>query len=56
MGKKSEGIGVAFKVGDIAPQFWTYTVFQSLSFAFRKKRLDGFLATMTEGRVAHVVR
>ena len=45
MGEQPEGIGIAFKVGDVRPELRRHQWLQLSSGAFREVGLNGFLTT-----------
>ena len=55
VGKQSEGVGITFKVGDVVPECRTDKCLQLTAVPFGKEGLDGFLAAMSERRIAQVV-
>ena len=55
MGQQTEGVGVALEVGDIVPEGVAHLTLQVASGPFGEIGLDGFLTTVAEGRIAHVV-
>ena len=55
MGEQPEGVGVALKVGDVAPKFGRYFAAQHGTLALGEKSLYGLLARMAKRRITHVV-
>lgn len=55
VGEQAEGVGVALKVGDVAPELRRYFVSQGCALALGEESLYGLFPRMAEGRVAHVV-
>ena len=55
MGEQSERIGITFKMGNVVPELRTNLFLEELSLALGEECLHGFLARMTERRVAKVV-
>ena len=55
MGKQSESIGVAFKVGDVIPESFRNLAFQEAAAVLREERLDSFLSRVSERWVSHVM-
>ena len=53
---KPEGIGIALKMGDVAPKRRTHLFAEPLTLPIREIGLDGTLTGMSEWRIAHVVR
>ena len=55
MGEQAKGVGIAFKVGDVAPEFGRHLVVQRSPLALGEKGLYGLLARMPKRRITHVV-
>ena len=56
MRQDSEAVGITLEMGDVVPELGRNFIFQSLSGTLAEESLDGFLARMTEGRIAQIVR
>ena len=55
MGEQTECVGVALKVGDVAPELRRYFASQGCTLALGEESLYGLFPRVAEGRVAHVV-
>ena len=55
VGEQTEGVGVALEMGHVVPEGGAGTAAQRHAFALAEKGLNGFLAGVAEGRIAHVV-
>ena len=55
MGEQSERIGVPFEVRNVLPERLAEPLLEASPFAFGEECLNGFLATVAERRVPHVV-
>ena len=55
MREQTEGIGIAFKVSNIVPELMADLPLQVAARSFGEVGLNGFLTTMAEGRITHIV-
>ena len=55
MGQQTEGIGIALEVDEVVPEDGTHLALEFAARAFEEIRLDGLLATVSEGRITQVV-
>ena len=55
MREQSEGIGIAVEVGDVGPEVLADLMLKMATLALGEEGLDGLLARVAEGRIAHVV-
>ena len=56
VGEEAEGVGVTLEMHEVVPQLLADSATQLLALALAEERLDGFLAGVTERRIAHIVR
>ena len=56
MGKQAESVGIAFEMCDVVPESLADLRLQLHSIPLSEECLNGLLATMTERRVAKVMR
>ena len=55
MGKKAESIGITLKMSDVRPEVWRHHCLKSPTRTFEEVGLYGSLATMSEGRISHIM-
>ena len=55
VGEQAKRIGITVEMGEVGPNGWWQLRLQLLPTAFAEEAADSALATMSEGRIAHIV-